>query len=348
MNIVWDWAGTLADDQELTWRLTDEIVRRFGGGPVDFSAYKREFTLPAAGFYRARCPDVPFSEIEAAFAALCRSRYPADARLWPGVKAGLACGACRHRFFLFSTLDQSMLEGTLESLQLRHLFQAVRGSVTDKAAALPGLLTEWGLVPDETALVGDTPHDIAAARVAGVQGLAVTYGYTAATEMAKAAPEDSFDSFAAVLRHLDKLACAESRHFPVLTVGGVVYDADGMILLIRTRKWSGLLGIPGGKVEYGETLEAAFTREVREETGLEIGGITFVLNQDCIEHPEFYRPRHFLLVNFRAVTAGSAPPVRLNHEAQEYLWSDPRKALSLDLNGPTRVLVEKVLAEGDV
>ena len=26
MNVVLDWAGTLADDQELTWRLTDEVM----------------------------------------------------------------------------------------------------------------------------------------------------------------------------------------------------------------------------------------------------------------------------------------------------------------------------------
>lgn len=42
---------------------------------------------------------------------------------------------------------------------------------------------------------------------------------------------------------------------------------DGKILL--TRQWDGY-GIIGGGVEKGETLEEAFVREVKEETGLDV------------------------------------------------------------------------------
>jgi len=58
---------------------------------------------------------------------------------------------------------------------------------------------------------------------------------------------------------------------PVLAVGVVVID-EGRILLIKRGaaiehgKWA----IPGGKVNYGETLRAAAAREVLEETGLEV------------------------------------------------------------------------------
>ena len=55
-------------------------------------------------------------------------------------------------------------------------------------------------------------------------------------------------------------------------VGAVVRDDAGRLLLIRRghEPSRGLWSLPGGRVEPGETLEAAVVREVREETGLEV------------------------------------------------------------------------------
>lgn len=58
---------------------------------------------------------------------------------------------------------------------------------------------------------------------------------------------------------------------PIVGVGGVVIE-DGRALLIR-RGSEPLLGewsIPGGTLELGETLEEGVTRELQEETGLDV------------------------------------------------------------------------------
>jgi 8-oxo-dGTP diphosphatase len=53
-----------------------------------------------------------------------------------------------------------------------------------------------------------------------------------------------------------------------LTVCAVV--RDGRMLFIRRKKFpfEGLLSMPGGKIEFGETLEQAAARELEEETGI--------------------------------------------------------------------------------
>ena len=125
---------------------------------------------------------------------------------------------------------------------------------------------------------------------------------------------------------------------PVVTVGAIVERGDGRILLFRTHKWRGLLGLPGGKVERGESLEDALRREILEETGLSIQEIHFVTVQDSIDSPEFFRPSHMILLNYHCRTNGWE--VKLNAEAEAFLWATPAEALAMDLNMPTRRLIE--------
>jgi len=57
---------------------------------------------------------------------------------------------------------------------------------------------------------------------------------------------------------------------PSLAVDCVVFDPQGRLLLIRRKNppFQGQYALPGGFVEYGETIEQAAARELSEETGL--------------------------------------------------------------------------------
>jgi ADP-ribose pyrophosphatase YjhB (NUDIX family) len=56
---------------------------------------------------------------------------------------------------------------------------------------------------------------------------------------------------------------------PYLTVDAII-EIDGGIILIKRKNPPPGWAIPGGFVDYGETLEEAVVREAKEETGLDI------------------------------------------------------------------------------
>jgi 8-oxo-dGTP diphosphatase len=64
-----------------------------------------------------------------------------------------------------------------------------------------------------------------------------------------------------VLRHLLRR--------PVVGIAAAARTPDGRLLLIR-RADSGRWALPGGTLEWGETLRGAITREVLEETGARV------------------------------------------------------------------------------
>ena len=67
---------------------------------------------------------------------------------------------------------------------------------------------------------------------------------------------------------------------PFLTVDAIVSCSDNSIILIRRKNdpYKDHWALPGGFVEYGETVESAVLREVKEETGLiiKLNGISGV------------------------------------------------------------------------
>lgn len=340
MNLVFDWSGTLADDERLTFELTRDCVVHFGGEPIDWETYRAEFTIPVDGFYGKHCPGVDIGDIDAWFFDAYAERL-SELRMFSGLPDLVARLSGEHRLFVLSTLKGDLISGSLSNMGMDHLFVEVLGDAFDKREHLPGLLERHGCDPLETMFIGDTPHDVEAGRAAGVQTAAAAWGYTDLEPLLGAHPDHVFHRGAELAEHLHSEASLDVAGRPIATAGGLVFRPDGRALFIKTAKWRGKWGTPGGKIRNDERMEDAFVREVKEETGLEVEDVQFVLAMDAINHPEFYKPRHFLLLNFVGATPGGE--VRLNYEASTSRWATLEEAMELDLNAPTRTLVEELL-----
>ncbi len=124
---------------------------------------------------------------------------------------------------------------------------------------------------------------------------------------------------------------------PLCTVGALVVNPRSEVLIVRTTKWRGTWGVPGGKLDWGESLEEALLREFREEVALDLEQVRFALLQEAILDAQFHVPAHFVLVNYYAFSASSL--VVPNEEIVEWAWVPPQQALTYPLNNFTERLV---------
>jgi nucleoside triphosphatase len=127
--------------------------------------------------------------------------------------------------------------------------------------------------------------------------------------------------------------------FPEPTVGALIFNLEGKLFLVRSLKWHDRFVIPGGHIELGETMEQALRREIREETGFEISGITFICFQEFIFDTAYWKKRHFIFFDFACTT--SSTRAELNSEAQEYRWVSIEEALKMPIEPFTKKTIQE-------
>jgi nucleoside triphosphatase len=135
-----------------------------------------------------------------------------------------------------------------------------------------------------------------------------------------------------------------SQRYPEATVGALVVNSQGLVLIVRSSKWNDKSTVPGGHIELGERAEDAIRREVKEETGLEVKSVRLLLVQQAIYPRDYYKHEHFIFMDYICEADGS--DVKLDgRELQEYVWVKPEAALKLNMEEYTRNFVNKYLEE---
>lgn len=129
---------------------------------------------------------------------------------------------------------------------------------------------------------------------------------------------------------------------------GVIQNTDGQILIARraeTAHQGGLWEFPGGKVDAGETLHQALTRELREELAIDVER-TEPLIQIRHDYPD-----KSVLLDIHKVTAFSG--VAQGNEGQPILWLFPSELSQYTFPAANKAIItalmlpEKMLVTGE-
>lgn len=125
---------------------------------------------------------------------------------------------------------------------------------------------------------------------------------------------------------------------PVVATGVAIVEGDEILLIKRANQpHQGLWAVPGGKVDRGETLAEAASREAKEETGLLVKLDEVIWVGESIDDDH-----HLILIDFlgQAVGGELAP----SGDAVEARWFIIEEAFELEMP-PTMYELLEVLLE---
>jgi 8-oxo-dGTP diphosphatase len=140
---------------------------------------------------------------------------------------------------------------------------------------------------------------------------------------------------------------------PLVGVGGVVIDQMRALLIRRgSPPLEGQWSIPGGMLELGETLEQGVTRELAEETGLDVKVIEILEVFERIfpapptadgQPGDASRPQyHFVILDYLCELRGGT--LRAGSDALEFAWAREEDLLKFDLTLAAARVLRKAFA----
>jgi ADP-ribose pyrophosphatase YjhB (NUDIX family) len=116
---------------------------------------------------------------------------------------------------------------------------------------------------------------------------------------------------------------------PLVAVGAVAVRDDGALLLVRRGKAPALgrWSLPGGRVDWAETLRGALRREVAEETGLEVvpGELA-----GLVERILLGEGFHYVILDYHVTVTGGT--LRPGSDVTDARWVLPSEVALLELS----------------
>jgi len=124
-------------------------------------------------------------------------------------------------------------------------------------------------------------------------------------------------------------------------VCGIVFNEEGKLLLMKHKKktpWYGYWIIPGGKLEFGESLENCIRREIKEEFGIEIKIeklVTALVSKESekVKHP-------IVLIFFLSKALSNELRIK-EDEVKEAGWFSLEEIERMNLHEDTLLALEK-------
>lgn len=110
---------------------------------------------------------------------------------------------------------------------------------------------------------------------------------------------------------------------PRVGVGVIIVNSEGHILICKRKgSHSQAFSIPGGHLENGETFEEAATKEVKEETSIEIINPKVICVTNNM-HTYMTEGKHYISVCLLAERYNGTPKLLEPEKCEGWFWVDP-------------------------
>jgi len=122
---------------------------------------------------------------------------------------------------------------------------------------------------------------------------------------------------------------SEKTKRPFLAVRAIIANNDGKVLIIKranTSHGDGKWCLPGGNVEYGQRVQEAVKKEIKQEISLTCTDFFFLFFEENLPSEE--SDLHYVNLIYECVTEGT---LQLNYESSEYAWIGPEDLQNFNL-----------------
>lgn len=192
--VIFDWSGTISNDILPCYNAGMKVRREFGLPHMELEEWKRNLAPTAVDFFKREGvkedPYKVFKMFSDFFA-----EGPNRPKLFDDVKEVLSFLKSKGKTMSVVSGHPDMhLKDEAKEFGVSEFMSSVFGSVQDKAKKLVEIAKQLNLKPSEIAYVGDTTHDIHAAKRAGMHAIAITRGYQGEDQLRKDEPDFVIDS----------------------------------------------------------------------------------------------------------------------------------------------------------
>ncbi len=133
------------------------------------------------------------------------------------------------------------------------------------------------------------------------------------------------------------------NRFPIPSIRAIITDNKDRVLLLKrsdTKYGSGAWCLPGGKINFGQSIEQAIISEIQEETSLRCKAIEFLFYQDNL--PTKSLDTHYITLYFKCYVEGE---VTTNSESSDFLWVKSDELDNYDIAFMNRQAVKQYFNE---
>ena len=215
MNVLFDLDGTLTDPGLGITRCIEHALVSLGRPAPDLESLRR-FVGPPLQQSFAEILETRDEGTVAEAVRLYRERFVAagmfENSVYPDVPEGLAAlKRAGHRLWVVTSKPHVFARRIVEHFGLAGLFEEVYGSElsgenADKTDLLRVVLAREAIRPEDACMIGDRALDVVAARVHGVEAVAVLWGYGSREELVAAAPDRIVASMLELCEHIGRRA----------------------------------------------------------------------------------------------------------------------------------------------